>query len=239
MRCLQYLALAAALLLSGAAPSQPHAVLAATPISRMDLAWWRQRHEAKLEELRSRRVDLIFLGDSITQDYERQRPAGMARFRAGLAALLRRPQRGQSRLHRRRDRTPAVADRERRGRGHRAQGRRRPDRRQQSRPAALVGRGHAWPASTPSCSNCDIACRRPSCCCWACSRRTAAPGSPRRTATINNALAARYRNGGEVTYLDIGHVFMQRRPAERRPVLRPEADAAGAAAASHARKARR
>ena len=30
-----------------------------------------------------------------------------------------------------------------------------------------------------------------------------------------------------------------RRPAQRRPVLRPEADAAGAAAASHARKARR
>ena len=29
------------------------------------------------------------------------------------------------------------------------------------------------------------------------------------TATINNALAARYRNGGEVTYLDIGHVFMR------------------------------
>ena len=36
----------------------------------MDLHWWRVRHEAKLEELRSRRVDLIFLGNSLTQDYE-------------------------------------------------------------------------------------------------------------------------------------------------------------------------
>ena len=58
------------LLLCGAAPPPPHTVLAATPISRMDLHWWRARHEAKLEELHSRRVDLIFLGDSITQDYE-------------------------------------------------------------------------------------------------------------------------------------------------------------------------
>ena len=34
----------------------------------MDLPWWRARLEAKQEELRTRRVDLIFLGDSITQD---------------------------------------------------------------------------------------------------------------------------------------------------------------------------
>ena len=45
-------------------------VLAATPISRMDLAWWRERHLAKLEELKRRRPNLIFLGDSITQDWE-------------------------------------------------------------------------------------------------------------------------------------------------------------------------
>ena len=71
MRPLQHLVLTAVLLLlCGAAPPRPHTVLAATPISRMDLHWWRARHEAKLEELRSRRVDLIFLGDSLTQDYE-------------------------------------------------------------------------------------------------------------------------------------------------------------------------
>jgi lysophospholipase L1-like esterase len=48
----------------------PHGVLAATPLSRMDLTWWRVRFEAKQEELHSRRIDLLFLGDSITQDYE-------------------------------------------------------------------------------------------------------------------------------------------------------------------------
>ena len=45
-------------------------MLAATPISRFDLPWWRTRHEAKLAELRTHPADLIFLGDSITQDYE-------------------------------------------------------------------------------------------------------------------------------------------------------------------------
>ena len=71
MRLLQRLVLTAVvLLLSGAAPAPKHNVLAADPISRMNLGWWRERHEAKLEELHTRRVDLIFLGDSITQDYE-------------------------------------------------------------------------------------------------------------------------------------------------------------------------
>jgi lysophospholipase L1-like esterase len=71
MRLIPRLLLTATLLLLGAAaPPQPHSVLAATPISRMSQPWWRTRHEAKLEELQSRRVDLIFLGDSITQDYE-------------------------------------------------------------------------------------------------------------------------------------------------------------------------
>ena len=72
MRPLQHLVLTAVLLLlcGAAPPPKPHTVLAATPISRMDLHWWRARHEAKLDELRSRRVDLIFLGDSLTQDYE-------------------------------------------------------------------------------------------------------------------------------------------------------------------------
>jgi lysophospholipase L1-like esterase len=70
MRSLPLVVVALLLLLGGAAPAPRHAVLAAEPISRMNLGWWRERHEAKLEELQSRRVDLIFLGDSITQDYE-------------------------------------------------------------------------------------------------------------------------------------------------------------------------
>ncbi len=61
---------AALLLLCSATPPPSHSVLAATPISRMNQSWWRERHEAKLEELHSRRIDLLFLGNSITQDYE-------------------------------------------------------------------------------------------------------------------------------------------------------------------------
>jgi lysophospholipase L1-like esterase len=49
-------------------------VLAATPIARTDLAWWRQRHEAKLHELAQAKPQLILLGDSITQDWELSGP---------------------------------------------------------------------------------------------------------------------------------------------------------------------
>jgi lysophospholipase L1-like esterase len=67
--------LAALLLLCGANPApSPHTVLAVTPLSRTDLPWWRARHEAKLEELRKGHVDLVFLGDSITQDWEQHGP---------------------------------------------------------------------------------------------------------------------------------------------------------------------
>ena len=61
------LLLAPAAALLGAAERVP---VAATPISRMDTPWWRARHLAKLEELRAGRVNLIWLGDSITQDWE-------------------------------------------------------------------------------------------------------------------------------------------------------------------------
>ena len=61
-----------ALVFALAAPLRADArtILAATPISRMDLSWWRTRHEAKLKELAATKPDLIFLGDSITQDWE-------------------------------------------------------------------------------------------------------------------------------------------------------------------------
>jgi lysophospholipase L1-like esterase len=55
-------------------------VLAAQPISRMDLAWWRARFAAKQAELRSGPVDVIFLGDSITQDWERHGPPAWRDF---------------------------------------------------------------------------------------------------------------------------------------------------------------
>jgi lysophospholipase L1-like esterase len=49
-------------------------VLAATPIARMDLSWWRTRHEAKLQEIARTKPELIFLGDSITEDWEHSGP---------------------------------------------------------------------------------------------------------------------------------------------------------------------
>ncbi len=56
--------------------------LAATPLSRADLPWWRARHEAKLREKRERgRIDLVFLGDSITQQYEHAGPPEFLDYR--------------------------------------------------------------------------------------------------------------------------------------------------------------
>ena len=45
--------------------------LAATPLSRADAKWWAERHAAKLREVRAGRVDLLWIGDSITQYWER------------------------------------------------------------------------------------------------------------------------------------------------------------------------
>jgi lysophospholipase L1-like esterase len=68
------------LLLCGATSPPTHTVLAATPLSRMDLPWWRARHEVKLQELHQTRVDLVFLGDSITQDWEHHGPPDWVDF---------------------------------------------------------------------------------------------------------------------------------------------------------------
>ena len=54
--------------------------LAAVPISRMDLPWWRQRFEEKQAELRRGPIDLVWYGDSITQDWERHGPPAWRDF---------------------------------------------------------------------------------------------------------------------------------------------------------------
>ncbi len=72
------LLVAPAVLLAAAAPE--HEAVAATPISRMETPWWRDRHEAKLIEARSRRIDLVWLGDSITQDWETAGPEDWRNF---------------------------------------------------------------------------------------------------------------------------------------------------------------
>jgi lysophospholipase L1-like esterase len=68
------------LLVSSVPAPAARTVLAAVPISRMDLRWWRERHQEKLKELHRGPVDLIFLGDSITQDWERKGPPAWADF---------------------------------------------------------------------------------------------------------------------------------------------------------------
>jgi lysophospholipase L1-like esterase len=67
-------ALLTCLLAAGPAPSG-HLPLAATPIARLDLPWWKARHEAALHRLHQQPVDLLFLGDSITQNFERTGPS--------------------------------------------------------------------------------------------------------------------------------------------------------------------
>lgn len=72
VRCLLAFALLATL--AAAEAPRPHVILAATPISRMDLPWWRTRFEAKQAELKRDPPQLVFYGDSITYDWERHGP---------------------------------------------------------------------------------------------------------------------------------------------------------------------
>jgi lysophospholipase L1-like esterase len=67
-------------LASAATWIRPRTILAATPISRMDLPWWKHRFVEKQRELRQERVDLVFYGDSITQDWERRGPPPWLEF---------------------------------------------------------------------------------------------------------------------------------------------------------------
>lgn len=56
------------------ADAKTHTPLAAEPISRMSTGWWKRRHEAKLAALRGHQFDLVWLGDSITQNWEHVGP---------------------------------------------------------------------------------------------------------------------------------------------------------------------
>ena len=70
------LALALPTLLGAAAPAS----IATRPISRMDTPWWRQRFEQKQAELKARHVDLLWLGDSIFQNWEKAGPEPWRNF---------------------------------------------------------------------------------------------------------------------------------------------------------------
>ena len=75
------LLLAAPLLALPAAAHAQRTPLAATPLSRMDATWWADRHGGKLRELRAGRVELLWIGDSITQDWEKSGPPDWQDFR--------------------------------------------------------------------------------------------------------------------------------------------------------------
>jgi lysophospholipase L1-like esterase len=56
------------------------APLASVPLSRMDLPWWKTRFAAKQAELHRGPVDLVYYGDSITQDFEQAGPEAWRNF---------------------------------------------------------------------------------------------------------------------------------------------------------------
>lgn len=63
----------AALMLTAASP-------ATTPLSRDNTPWWHARHEEKLARIRQGHVDLLFLGDSIMQNWEQHGPPDWKNF---------------------------------------------------------------------------------------------------------------------------------------------------------------
>jgi lysophospholipase L1-like esterase len=72
--------LAAGLTFTAVAPAAARTILAATPIARLDLPWWKHRFEEKQHRLHEGHVNLVFYGDSITQDWERSGPPDWANF---------------------------------------------------------------------------------------------------------------------------------------------------------------
>jgi lysophospholipase L1-like esterase len=209
MRALRYLLTALLLLLSGAAPATRYPVAAAEPISRMNQGWWRERHEAKLEELHSRRVDLIFLGDSITQDYEISGPPEWRDFVPVWEHFY--GTRNAVNLGFNGDATSHLLWRIENG---------EVDGISPKVAVILIGANNLgrlhWPAEdTVAGINAIIVQLRhrlphtkllllgvlPS---------QRSDWATETTLAINRALAARYRRGGDVTYLDIGQVFMKK-----------------------------
>ncbi|MEO8715940.1 MAG: GDSL-type esterase/lipase family protein [Acetobacteraceae bacterium] len=80
MRRLGVAFLIGALAVGATAQAYARTPLAATPISRLDLSWWKHRFEAKQYRLHDAPVGLVFYGDSITQDWERTGPPEWADF---------------------------------------------------------------------------------------------------------------------------------------------------------------
>jgi lysophospholipase L1-like esterase len=216
------LALFAALLLGAAAsaPSAPRVILAATPISRMDLPWWRTRFEEKAARLREGHVTLVFYGDSILQDYERDGPEPWQHFRPVWDRFY--GDRDAVNLSFMGDTTANLLWRLRHGEADGI-----------APKVAVVligannlGRVHWSAEQTLAGIDADLAEIR---------RRLPAakilllgvlPSErsgwvTQTTLEVNRALAERYPHGGEITFLDIGHVFMRNGRLDRGLFLDP------------------
>lgn len=185
----------------------PHTVLAATPLSRMDLRWWHERFEAKQQELQTHKVDLLFLGDSITQDYELSGPPAWRDFVPVWQRYY--GDRNAVNLGFNGDATSHLLWRIENGETDGI------------KPKVAViligannlGRLHWPPQDTVAGINAivtELRRRLPD-------TRLLLLGvlpsdrsewASRATVDINRALAARYPHGGEVTYIDVGSVFM-------------------------------
>ena len=78
MRIFRLFRLAAALVVfalrAGAAQVSAGESVAITPLPRAT-PWWVERHQAKVAEAKRGGVDLLFVGDSITQNCEKTGPA--------------------------------------------------------------------------------------------------------------------------------------------------------------------
>jgi lysophospholipase L1-like esterase len=67
-------------LVAAASPSQVIGNKATNPLSREGTPWWHARHEEKLARIRQGHVDLVFLGDSIMQNWEQHGPPAWQDF---------------------------------------------------------------------------------------------------------------------------------------------------------------
>ncbi len=199
-------------------------VLAATPISRLDLKWWRDRHLAKLEELRRVKPNLIFLGDSITQDWEYDGPEPWRRFAPEWQRFY--GDRTAVNLGFKGDTTASLLWRIRNG---------ETDGIAPKVAVILIGANNLgrlhWSASDTLAGIdaiiADLRHRLPS-------TRILLLGvlpsersewATETTWTINRALDERYARDTHVTFLDVGHVFMKDRRLNRDlfydPILNP------------------
>jgi hypothetical protein len=200
-----FLGAAAAILLGGAGLPDRAASL---PLSRTNLPWWRARLAQKQAEIRAAgRVDLVWYGDSITQDWERTGPAPWGDFAPvwqhyyggrhaldmgfngdATSHLLWRIENGEaSGIH------PRVA-------------------------IVLIGAnnfGHLhWGAGPTEAGIATIVAelhrRLPGVRVLLLGVLPCLRGAwvDQNTAALNRALAVRYQNGREATFMDLGHLFM-------------------------------